>query len=70
MIFFRAVFLALWFCEPFSLVFRSGSSGFCEDMRAMYEYQIPLSFAYDSYLSSQGAQYYCLEPRQENFVGS
>jgi len=56
MIFFRAVFLVLWFCEPFSLVFRSGSSGFYEDMRAMYEYQIPLSFAYDSYLSSQDAQ--------------
>ena len=26
-------------------------------MRVMYEFQIPLSFAYDSYLSSQDVQY-------------
>ena len=38
MILFRAVLLGLWFCESVSFVFHSGSSGFCEDMRVMYEY--------------------------------
>ena len=28
----------VWFCAPFSFSFLSGSSGFCEDMRVMYEY--------------------------------